>query len=436
MTKNPHDAPTVVVVGAGLAGLTAARRLAAEGVVVTVLEARDRVGGRTYSVTAGFRDGQHGDLGGELITADYHALERLCAEVGVELSEAVWIERPDLGPDESPLEGYLAASRIIVDGELLTGARFEAADREVRAALRSAPPAPHEVFAQWLNRAPLTELARGTVVAIGRMPVQYDPSQMDTHYLTDAHVDVIRRIVGGSQRLADALTAGLDVRLEAPVRAIRQSGSGVQIELESGERLGCDAAIVAVPPFVLPTLGFDPPLPASQLNILTTLQRCRGGKVIGQYAEGDAVRAALSRSVLSNGPINTAWVTNHYVHHGPAVVGGLICGSDRPLIEDEEAALAALDEMVTVAVGSPVTRIAGTSKNWSADPYALAIGAVPGWATATPERRVYFAGGYTDIEISDTMEGAVRSGHRAADEVLRKPARLSLSEIESEMVRA
>jgi monoamine oxidase len=436
------DPLTTVIVGAGLAGLTAAHALADSGREVIVLEARDRVGGRTFSVSEGFEADQHCDLGAELVTADYAALTGLCAELGVALSEPIWIERPDAAPGESPLEGYLAPGRIVVDGAVLAGERFASVDREIRRTLSNTPPTTHETFEQWLRRSRLSPVARGAVIAVGRMAVQYDPSQVDTHYLTHAHVGAIRRIIGGSQRLTEALAEGIDVRLESPVRAIRQANGRVQLELENGDRLAADECIVAVPPFVVPTIGFEPPLPAAQLAALSSLQRCRGGKVIGQYAEGDAVRAALTHCVFSDGHVNAAWVSNHYVTQGPAMVSGFICGTDRPLLEDEADAFTALDELVGLAVGAPVTRVAGTIKNWSADPYALGFGAIlPVSARsalvanlAAPERRVYFAGDYTDVAIGGTMEGAVRSGHRVAAEIRRKPARLPLDRI-AEMER-
>lgn len=433
----------VPVVGAGLAGLTAAYALARAGVETVVLEARERVGGRAWTVTDGLADGQHCDLGGELITADYRMLPALCEEVGVQLSEENWIERPDTRPDETPLEGYLADGRIVVGGELLTGPRFAAVDREIRTALRQTPPAAQEPSEQWMRRAGLSADARGAVTAVGRMPVQYDQFQVDTHYLTEAHVGAPRRIVGGTQRLADALARDLDVRLETPVRTIRQAGGRVQVDLEDDERLIASQAVVAVPAFVLPTIGFDPPLPAALLHALTSLQRSSGGKVVAQYAEGDAVRRALGHTVFTDGPVNTAWVSNPYVTTGPAVVSGFVCGTDRPVLESEERAAAALDAVVAAAVGGPVTRIAGMAKNWTADPYALGLGGTASYPVrgglvalfATPERRVHFAGSYTDVDLPETLEGAVRSGYRVAGEVLRFPDRMNLAEIESRMVR-
>ncbi|WP_370937396.1 flavin monoamine oxidase family protein [Amycolatopsis sp. cg13] len=444
MQSSQEVRPPVVVVGAGLAGLTAAHALAEAGIEVTVLEARDRVGGRTCTVTDGFADGQHGDLGGELITEDYRALTALCGELGVELSAPVRIERPDAPEGASPAAGYLAEGRLIVDGELLTGNRFRQAETEIHTALASFPPAPHEVLEQWTRRAGLSDLARAALSGFGRMPTQYDAFQVDSHYLTDAHIGEIRRVVGGSQRLADALAATVNVRLEAPVRAIRQSGGTVAVELESGERFQAGHVIVAVSPFVLPTLGFDPPLPADLTGALTALQRASGGKVIAQYSEGDSVRAALSSAVFTDGPVNTAWVSNPYVTTGPAVVSGFVCGENRYVLEDEDLALAELDAVVATAIGGPVTRLAQHVKNWSADRYALGIGGMPLFTArrpqiavlATPERRVHLAGDFTDVSLCATMEGAVRSGLRAAREVLRAPARVSLDDIDRKLVRA
>jgi|GEM_PF-2769472 len=443
MTVSNRDPARVVVVGAGLAGLTAGRGLAAAGANVTVLEARGRVGGRTSTLRTGFADGQYGDLGAELVTTAYQALTRLCAEVGVDLSDEVWIERSDTRSDETPLEGYLADGRIIVGSELLAGPRFAATDDEIRVALRDTPPAPHEVTEQWIRRARLSTLARGAMAGIVRMAVQYDPHQVDTHHLVRAHVGPVRRILGGTQQLAEALARDLDVRLETAVRTVRQAGGRVRIELENGEGMLADQVVMAVPAFVLPTIGFDPPLPATVTGALTSLQRAAGGKVIAQYAEGDAVRAALTRGVFTDGPVNTAWVGNPHVTEGPAVVSGLVSGTQRHVIECDRTALGALDEVVAVAVGGPITRIAGARKNWTADPFALGMGATTSSSArralaaqfATPDRRVYFAGDHTDVEMGGTMEGAVRSGLRAADEVLRLPARMTLEEIDERLVR-
>ena len=73
----------VVVAGAGLAGLTAARDLEKDGASVVVLEARDRVGGRVLTIREGFREGQHAEAGADLIEGTQTPVTELAAELGL-----------------------------------------------------------------------------------------------------------------------------------------------------------------------------------------------------------------------------------------------------------------------------------------------------------------------------------------------------------------
>ena len=75
----------MLVAGAGLAGLTAARDLADMGADVTVIDARDRVGGRVLTARNGFTDSQHGEAGGEMIDEAQHEIRQLAEELGLKL---------------------------------------------------------------------------------------------------------------------------------------------------------------------------------------------------------------------------------------------------------------------------------------------------------------------------------------------------------------
>jgi monoamine oxidase len=125
------------------------------------------------------------------------------------------------------------------------------------------------------------------------------------------------------------------------------------------------------------------------------------------------------------------------------VVTGFVCGADRTLLESPEAGLELLDELVACAVKGPVTRIASASTDWTADRWALGVTTTPGARqrgelaarVSRPLARLNFAGDYTDEGWCGTLEGAVRSGRRAADEILRRPTRIPLAEIDDRLVR-
>src|SRR5881394_1774032 len=77
---------SVLVAGAGLAGLAAARDLIALGATVTVIDVRDRVGGRVWTIREGFAEGQHAEAGGDFIDEEHHEIRNLAGELGLELS--------------------------------------------------------------------------------------------------------------------------------------------------------------------------------------------------------------------------------------------------------------------------------------------------------------------------------------------------------------
>ena len=77
---------TVLVAGAGLAGLAAARDLGALGADVTVIDARDRVGGRVWTIRDGFAEGQHAEAGGDMIDEEQHEIRGLCKDLGLKLT--------------------------------------------------------------------------------------------------------------------------------------------------------------------------------------------------------------------------------------------------------------------------------------------------------------------------------------------------------------
>lgn len=423
-----------------MAGLVTAYRLTQAGMPVVVLEANDSVGGRLASWSTGWTDGQHCDLGGELIDTSYHACVALAGELGVELSEPVRYAEPD-SADVSAVEGYLRVGRFLRGDRVLSDAEKTEIMVELRSAVSQHAPEDREIVEQWIQRARLTPQTAYAVRAVNRLLAQMD-AEADVHYVFNHGSSEFRRVRGGSQNLPNALAERVDVRLGQDVTRVERRGPAVTVQTADGQVWEAARVVCAVSPFRVPTIGFDPPLPSSKLEAVLSLHPSMGGKLLAQYAEGAEIRDAMSRGSYSDGPIHTAWVGNPYVTDGPASVAGFVSGPQRHLLGDRDRAMAALDRMVGALVGRPVTRIAGTVKNWSADPQALGVSVLPFGpsreriaSTITHvEGRVHFTGDYTDPPLSGTIEGAVRSGERTALEVLRVPERVSSEVVNSQGV--
>ena len=398
----------VLVIGAGLAGLCAAASLSRAGIDATVLEARDRVGGRTYTVRDPFTEGQYADLGAELVDEGQHAIIATCQELGLDLSA----------------EFSLMGGRMVFDGKLLAEDESKTLLAEFRSGRRAAPPRPWEPMAAWTARAALSDPARQLATAGAGMIPMTSARECDTHHFFEVPSGRRSwRIRGGSDSIARALAGDLDVHLGEPVRAVSQSRDRVTVETSGGTYQG-NRVIVAVPAPLVTELGFDPPLPDWKVRALLDLRTGSGGKVIAQYAEGSELRAGLERGCMTNGSPALIWETSLHQSGSAAVVAGLVGGDFTATLEKPELALAELDGILSALTGMPLTRIAGFTHNWSAEPYTRCTvsaafgdprGVTPVLGAAVD--LIHFAGEYTDSVWPSYMEGAVRSGHRVAAEI-------------------
>jgi monoamine oxidase len=397
----------VVVVGAGFAGLAAALDLHDAGLSVTVLEARERVGGRVLSVE--LDNGEIAELGAEWIMPDDDVLQATIDRLGLTASEAGidYLRREPRGRAAVPMakldafleaaDAHLAASTA--DGSSM-GAMLDAVPGDDRA--RAVAKARLQgTFASDLDR-----VAWRPGWHAGRL---------------SAEPAIYRRMAGGNGSIAEAI-AGLlpDVRLG--LRATSLTERGLRVEVLAGDdRAEADAVVVAVPVRLVTELAFDPPLPPEQREAFEGLPMGVASKLaipLGSEPERCAIQCADLPFWF--------WVADG-ADGRPRRVVTSFAGSELP---QERLATGSADPTTwlrRIVELAPELRPDGTAvmKAWADDPCSR--GAYTAWDQPSLSRRpqfermhgaVAFAGEHTAGDHSGTMEGALRSGKRAAAQVL------------------
>ncbi len=216
----------------------------------------------------------------------------------------------------------------------------------------------------------------------------------------------------GALLAAIAGGASFDVRLESPVAAISQSESGVEVHLRGGDAITARAAIVAVPLNALPAIEFDPPLPAGKRAAIAAGQASTGIKVFIR-ASGPAVQQNAIRPGHPFGYLATEYVLpdGEQVMIGFGIDGGACDTSDLASVQRQ------LDDIIP---GYEV--VAATAGDWLGDEFSRGTWAIhrPGWYTThhaearRPEGRIAFAGSDIANGWSGFIDGAIESGFRGA----------------------
>ena len=444
----------VIVVGAGLAGLSCARALLAGGREVVVVEARDRVGGRVEGGHAA--DGTPLELGGQWVGPSQTRIYELIAELGLDTfpTHNVGSTVVDLLGRRSlmrPHRGAVPRLGPFALADLAQGlARFNRLAARVDLERPWESPLAADLDGQtmesWVRRTMRTEAARGffrvaaqAVFAAETTDVSLlhalfyarSGTDLDTLLATDAGAQR-DRVVGGSVRIAQRLAAPLGdrVRLSSPVARVVHASDTVCVQLRSGEVLDGSDVVITLPPALAGRLDYDPVLP-SWRDQLT--QRLPAGSVIKTYAvypEPFWRADGLNGQVASDrGPVSVTF-DNSPPEGTPGVLVGFIEGADARewARRDEDARRAAVLECHVRAfgprAGEPVEYL---ERDWMAEEFSRGCyGAhfAPGTWTAyghalrTSVGRVHFAGAECSPVWNGYMEGAVRSGEQTAGELL------------------
>jgi monoamine oxidase len=440
---------TVIVIGAGLAGLSAALDLHRAGCRVIVLEARDRVGGRCYTFR-GFAEGQHAEAGGEFIDEGHVRMQALAREFGLSLDlvgsrwdQAGWLVlegRSGWENDASVwgVDVYAEATKI---WRAVTALGRRVPDPADPLAAPEAAALDRQTVADWVQTLNAPHFARLAYEAQVRAEYTIESHRFSLldlarnsalYYQTEAGRGQTYRIRGGNDRLPHALAAALpDVRLNAPVVRVTNLADEVVITYHangSERTVTGDFAVLAIPLTVARRLAFDPPLPEPHAGMVQCLQYGAVTKVCLRYRRRWWRERVWNGQLMNDTPLACTWEpTSEQTGDGGILTvytGG-----------DPGAALSRLSDSERVAtVAAELERLFPEARGllesaqtiaWPNEPYTLGAYAAyaPGdltkyWqALFRPAGRLYFAGEHASV-YQGYMEGAVESGQRVAREII------------------
>jgi monoamine oxidase len=403
-----------IVIGAGLSGLMVAVERQSVGDEVVVLEARDRVGGRLWTLHNHFEDGMFGELGAETMYSGHNTVIELVKSLGLEFVSCGYFD-----PTAPPM---------LFDGVLLT----ENQRREITGWLLNAyeefPPAKAENLAAWTARlgAPksvidfLTSYTQYTPVASLRHCDAAEFALQLKKHDADSY-----RIVGGNDLLAKRLAEKVIVNLNEVVRSIDWSGNQVLIQSTSGTHLA-DRVVVTVPGPLVSQLGFWPALPQDKVAALAELSYGTAAKVIVQYEKRDEISKVVGDGCFTNAV--PPWIVDQSIHQaGDYVLTSSLPGGDSEPAVVDDAFIAQWDETVSHLLGETIEHVKYASHSWTTDPFSQAIVRAPlgdqrerilPKIAAPLGNKVFFAGEHTDDrEGPGGLEGAARSAVRVLKEI-------------------
>jgi monoamine oxidase len=434
-----QSSPRVVVIGGGFAGLSAAYELSRAGANVTVLEARNRVGGRVVSfsdlVPGGAMEG-----GAELIGTNHPIWMDYKARFGLSF---VNITEED------------AEAPIVLNGKRLSEADSEALWEQMTTALNGLNadaariPDPFtpwtaadaaawdkRALADWIAAQPVSDACKAGIdaqmVADNGVTTAWQSYLGNLAMVKGGGVEKfwteteVFRCAGGSQQLALKLAAAIGsprVHLRQPVTAIAAGATGVVVTAGATKH-EADYAVLAVPPLTWNRIAFTP-----RLHVTDVPQMGSNVKFLMKVRDLFWRRAHLGPDSFTDGPVHLTW---HTTQHQKVAGAGLVAFSGGPAADacrgwsPAERTGNYLTALSTIYPGIRASFERGRFMDWPSDPWVKGSYSFPAPGevmTLGPQLqqplagRVFLAGEHTCYAFVGYMEGALQSGARAAKRI-------------------
>ena len=448
----------VVVIGAGLAGLAAARRLVASGIDCVVLEARDRVGGRTLNHSIG--GDKIVEVGGQWVGPSQTRVLELMRELGLE-SFPTYQSGEHVIEYRGELHRYTGtipklSKRLLADFGQAQWKLDRMAKRVPAEAPWTAPKAKEwdsQTLWSWMRRNVVTKAARdalslGVEAVWAAQPEDLSLLHVLFYISSAGGLDALwdteggaqeARVVGGSQLISIRMAGDLGDRvvLDAPVRRISYEDDRVTVQADGMLGLEARRAIVAMPPTLTCRIAYDPPMPALRDQLT---QRIPQGAVIKCMALYDRPfwrdQGLTGQATSIEGPVKLTF-DNSPPDGSPGVLLGFLEGAHARNLgtwEPGRRRAAVIDCFARLFGPEAAAPVEYVDKSWADEEWTrgcygcyMPTGA---WTAYGPQLRdpvgpIHWAGAETATVWSGYMDGAVRSGDSAADAVSTSLARAS-----------
>ena len=440
----------VLIVGAGLAGLSAAWELTQAGHDATILEARARPGGRVLTLRDGFADGLHAEAGASRIPDHHDFTLRYARLFGLSLvpfepsdQRSVYYTRGkrfSVKPGETIDWPHALTSEERALGLEGMRQKYVGSMLDTLGDVRDPNWPPADLLARYddMNRVDFWRSRGASEEAISLLSVGRADDQVESRsalfMLRNQALNRTRKtyfkIRGGNDLLPGAFAHRLSERIRygAPVVRIEQDAQGVRALFRasgSHDSVSAEYLICAVPFSVLREIEVDPPFSSEKRRAIEELPYLSATKIFLQSKRRFWVENGESGFATTDLPISQVWDASYGLPGIRGILQAFPIGVDSrhfDAMTEEERIRTALAQVDTVYPGIRENFEGGITKSWDQDPWARGESAYykPGQHrslrphVARPEGRIHFAGEHTSVWIDGWMQGALESGQRVA----------------------